>query len=369
MTTNSLTSGVPPTPAMADSPVMSRLLSTSEPRKSIIACVHCSRRKVRCDHQNPCSACVKHRVKCEYQQRRQPQQRASRHTLTAEVKALTEKVKRLELLLQEHDIDPKAPPETPGSAQSHSPDQVAPAVEEETQPNAASTVGTEPGGTVSRAQLVHGQGAYTFVNNSLMSSVHEELGDIPNHSKTSSVTAASDDNIRPVPGGLVFGSLSRSSRPSHPPPHLVGQLWSIFKENVDPLTKVVHVPTMTIGIRRAMENPETIPEDMEALVFAVYNTAIMSLSPQDCERLLGKRRATLLEEYASATAAALLRADFMGTTDLAVLQALILHLLSVRDLYEPRIVWSLMGVASRVAQRMGLDQDGTCLGLSTLRPR
>ena len=53
----------------------------------------------------------------------------------------------------------------------------------------------------------------------------------------------------------------------------------------------------------------------------------------------------------------------MGTTSLVVLQALVLHLLSVRDIYEPRAVWSLTGVAVRIAQGMGLERDGVFLGL------
>ena len=53
----------------------------------------------------------------------------------------------------------------------------------------------------------------------------------------------------------------------------------------------------------------------------------------------------------------------MGTISLVVLQALILHLLSVRDIYEPRAVWSLTGVAVRIAQGMGLERDGVLLGL------
>lgn len=53
----------------------------------------------------------------------------------------------------------------------------------------------------------------------------------------------------------------------------------------------------------------------------------------------------------------------MGTTNLVVLQALVLHLLSVRDIYEPRAVWTLTGAAVRIAQGMGLERDGLFLGL------
>lgn len=54
----------------------------------------------------------------------------------------------------------------------------------------------------------------------------------------------------------------------------------------------------------------------------------------------------------------------MATTSLIVLQALVIHLYSIRDVYEPRAVWTLTGVAVRIAQALGLDRDGTVLGLS-----
>lgn len=53
----------------------------------------------------------------------------------------------------------------------------------------------------------------------------------------------------------------------------------------------------------------------------------------------------------------------MVTSSLVTLQALILHLISVRDIYEPRAIWSLTGVAIRIAESMGLERDGLTLGL------
>ena len=90
----------------------------------------------------------------------------------------------------------------------------------------------------------------------------------------------------------------------------------------------------------------------------------MSLNDDECKQRLCEPRKTLLSRYITATKVALLRARFMGTTSLVVLQALVLHLLSVRDIYEPRAVWSLTGVAVRIAQGMGLERDGVFLGLS-----
>ena len=152
-------------------------------------------------------------------------------------------------------------------------------------------------------------------------------------------------------------------RSRHPPPEQIRQLWQIFIENVDPLTKVVHVPTLRPAIQKAASNIETIPRSFEALMFAIYSAAIMTLKEEECMQNFCEPRKPLLSRYISATEAALSRAKFMGTTNLVILQALVLHLLSVRDLSEPRALWSLTGVAVRIAQGMGLERDGIFLGL------
>lgn len=170
---------------------------------------------------------------------------------------------------------------------------------------------------------------------------------------------ASDDDFN-----FVLSSQPKShTRSRHPPPERIHQLWQIFIENVDPLTKIVHVPSLRPAIQKAASNIGTIPRSFEALMFAIYSAAVMSLKDDDCKQKLYEPRKTLLSRYISATKAALSRAKFMGTNSLVVLQALVLHLLSVRDIYEPRVVWSLTGVAVRIAQGMGLERDGVSLGL------
>ena len=170
---------------------------------------------------------------------------------------------------------------------------------------------------------------------------------------------ASDDDFDFV----VISQPKSNSRPRHPPPERIHQLWQIFIENFDPLTKVVHVPTLRPAIQKAVSNIGTIPRSFEALMFAIYGAAVMTLKEDDCKQKLCEPRKTLLSRCISATEAALSRAKFMGTTNVVVLQALVLHLHSVRDIYEPRAVWSLTGVAVRIAQGMGLERDGVFLGL------
>ena len=99
-------------------------------------------------------------------------------------------------------------------------------------------------------------------------------------------------------------------------------------------------------------------------MFAIYSLAVLSLTEDECKELLRETRAIMLPSFVTATKAALSRARFMSSTSIVVLQALVLHILSIRDAYDPRAVWSLTGVALRVAEGMGMHIDGTLLGLS-----
>ncbi|KAL8692347.1 MAG: hypothetical protein Q9218_002598, partial [Villophora microphyllina] len=161
---------------------------------------------------------------------------------------------------------------------------------------------------------------------------------------------------------LGIGQKSRD-RHCHPSTEHICQLWQVFIENVDPLTKIVHVPSLQPAIQKATADPERIPRNFEALMFAMYAAAVMSLHNEECNRRLGKPRGILLSYYLSATKLALSRTRFMGTMSLVVLQALVLHLFTVRNIYGPRAVFTLTGVAIRIGEGMGLHRDGESSGV------
>lgn len=150
----------------------------------------------------------------------------------------------------------------------------------------------------------------------------------------------------------------------HPPTDLIRRLWQIFVENVNPLTKLVHVPSLQSALEKAIVNIERIPRGFQALMFAIYSMAVLSLTEDECNEILGESRAILLPHYVAATRSALSRANFMSSTSVVVLQALVLHIHSIRDDSEPRAIWNLTGLAIRVADSIGLGIDGALLGLS-----
>lgn len=164
--------------------------------------------------------------------------------------------------------------------------------------------------------------------------------------------------------GFVLGSQPEHNKHlSHLPADCTNYLWHKYVENVDPLTKIIHVPTLQPAVEEAASNPDHIPRAFEALLLAIFGAAIMSMSDEECRRVIGKPRAVSRKHYARVTEAALARARVLETTRLHALQALTIHLFAVQDLYKPRTLWSITGVAIRIAQAMGLERDGSHLGL------
>lgn len=87
---------------------------------------------------------------------------------------------------------------------------------------------------------------------------------------------------------FIFGyrSADVDLRQCHPPSHQVPLLWSVFQENVDPLAKVLHIPSAELIIREAKKNPSALGPGNEAIVFAIYFSAVNSLQPEEVCRPL-----------------------------------------------------------------------------------
>src|SRR5690349_21422327 len=96
----------------------SSTLGTSSHRSSF-ACLRCSERKVKCNRQNPCSACIKHKVQCIFRAPKPPR----RQRTPAITEAWEERLRRYETLLRENGIDPdntRAPASHPGDQNPNS---------------------------------------------------------------------------------------------------------------------------------------------------------------------------------------------------------------------------------------------------------
>lgn len=69
------------------------------------SCGRCIDRKVKCDRQQPCSACQKHKVDCVFNTSHPPRKRQKR----AKDQILEDRLQYYEKLLRKHGIDPERP--------------------------------------------------------------------------------------------------------------------------------------------------------------------------------------------------------------------------------------------------------------------
>jgi hypothetical protein len=125
------------------------------------------------------------------------------------------------------------------------------------------------------------------------------------------------------------GGPAASVTSSHPSAIQIFQLWQIYISNVNPLLKISHVPTLQGQIVAAGANPSKIPRPLEALMFGIYFIAITSLKDEEVQSTFGDDRSVLLAKYHTATQQALVNVGFMRSTEIMVLQAYTLYLVSV----------------------------------------
>ena len=133
---------------------------TSIPSRPTYSCIRCADRKVKCDRQRPCSACVKHNVDCVFNLLQPPRKRHKR----VKDKILTDRLRRYEALLHEHGIDPSKLPDTLDSESPHRSSHKVAVVPKEFQSQTLSSIESEPSRCINKTQVVHGQGRFKFVN-------------------------------------------------------------------------------------------------------------------------------------------------------------------------------------------------------------
>lgn len=117
----------------------------------------------------------------------------------------------------------------------------------------------------------------------------------------------------------------------HPSPIHIFQLWQIYIDNINPLLKITHVPTVQAQIIEASSNIEKAPKSIEALMFSIYLMAITSLEDDDVQRMFNEPKQELLGRYHTATQQAVTNAGFMRNNDPILLQAYLLYLVSSLD--------------------------------------
>ncbi|KAE9574851.1 Bikaverin cluster transcription factor bik5 [Colletotrichum fructicola] len=405
-----------------DQPVA--MTASGQPALNPRSCVTCRRRKVRCDKQMPCSNCRRAVIQCIFpapgRAPRRPRPKdpnAPPKNSTEREVELMKRLRKLEGIVEElsGQIEVESGPGSSGGRQNsstgNSPETTgheAPsergnrtftaaqlnAIKEGIADGAAmqkkldaieeKTRGMEPkAASVSKSfgrLVLHDKGKTSrYVSSAFWSKLNDELDelrerarildeefsdesdqeDTPDHSPLHAVDASTDHHAFI----LGYRSSDVDLRKLHPLPSQIPFMWQVYQENVEPLLKILHIPTMEKLIRDMRRNMDDLTAGHEALLFSIYYAAITSMEDEEVEKNFGSKKDEMLSQYRFALEQALAKANFLNTSDIVVLQAFVLFLTLVRRQDDTRFCWTLTGLAIRMAQGMGIHRDGTNFNL------
>ncbi|KAL2166858.1 hypothetical protein VTG60DRAFT_2093 [Thermothelomyces hinnuleus] len=322
------------------------------------ACQACTKRKVKCDKAAPtCSSCRKSKLSCSYEP---PRPRTRKRKPSEDV---LERLARYERILCEHGLlDPDAALTAAAEGPAQEP---------------ITLLWDEPEGSKAGKLLPsEGDSGYLYLNGRLWQDLEEHrIHGVPDGDEEEEEEEKAEDDAASARSEVGFGfpsdpvsaALAGGPRlnlaPYHPTHEEAMLLWATHAERVEPLCRILHVPSTGAMVERVSREPSAASKSEECLLFAIYHFALFAMTEEDALSKLGQSRATLLRRYHFATRQALVNASFLKTAKLPVLQALVMFLLASRSSFDAHTYWALTGVAVRIAQRIGLHRDGEKFGL------
>ncbi|KAK8068907.1 hypothetical protein PG994_005523 [Apiospora phragmitis] len=175
-----------------------------------------------------------------------------------------------------------------------------------------------------------------------------------------------ETTLSPNPTTTLFGrgSSACSLRDLHPSLAQAAVLFAAFCENVAPVMRVVHLPTLTRQYWNAAASPDKLDRNTEALVFAVNYVSVGTMNDEQCATELGQTRQQAMARYRTAVEQALSRAHLLGIRSPMVLQAAVFYIEALKNEKTGQsAVRSLVVLVHHLARAMGLHRDGDAYGL------
>lgn len=138
----------------------------------------------------------------------------------------------------------------------------------------------------------------------------------------------------------------------HPDQVQIFKLWQIYLDNVNPLLKVTHTPTLQARIIDAAADLGNIGEALEALMFSIYCAAVLSMTDDECLVSFRLSRDHLLARYQVACKQALLKATPWRSNGLDCLTALYLYLVRISS----PLILSCITISANESATLGLGR-------------
>ena len=326
---------------------------TYQPPK-ILSCSSCRQRKVKCPKDQPvCAQCSRFGLECVYPSRK-PTRRAPR----PRQKELIERLKRLESIVGS--AGGVVPPQQQQQQQHQ---RALPADDAATADSSSSPGGVVVGGgggdavdnkkrhasAGTESSTEHsGPGtnaAARYLSGDFWGNLCEEVEGI-RHALDHSSDAEDDDFDMEEPDFFDAGGSSSAKGSSgfmlgnprhsevgflaHPPSDQRFRLWYVYCRNVDPLMKTLHRPTLVRHLESVDDSlmGQGPSPAVDALLFAVYFAAVTTLPPDVCYRKFVQQKEVMGNRFRTCVERSLAAADYLNTTDITVLQAFAIYVVS-----------------------------------------
>ncbi|KZL85772.1 fungal specific transcription factor domain-containing protein [Colletotrichum incanum] len=322
------------------------------------ACVECRRRKIKCDRKYPCLSCITLGHECL-----QPPPGPARRPRRRNHHELYDKIARVESLLKQCVI-PSRPREDQDLCSSGTSEPVFSGSLEGVKEATASIQHQvqPPKGTL--VQIWNG--GLEFRDNKAMAVVFDDtiraLIDVEFDQATWLPAVEVPDKRRQSCDTSI--PLTAQLSACIPPAHAINILWRVFLDRVDPVTKVIHVPTFRMRVVDAMNNFTNVPLDTLALLFSIFLTASGSLSQQEHWDKLGWSKSDAIADSTFGLKLALTEINYLKNHNMEVLRSLALYSLFQQTRNGSCDPWVLNGIVVNIAYRLGLHLDGSHASLS-----
>lgn len=106
------------------------------------------------------------------------------------------------------------------------------------------------------------------------------------------------------------------------------RLWQVYLERVNPMTKIIHVPSLEPLVFEAATDSFNVSPDLEALLCSINVVAIMALSELESRQILNVEKSKAMKSSLVALKKTLGKVDFLRRYNITILQSLVLYLVS-----------------------------------------
>lgn len=318
------------------------------------SCTLCRRRKIKCDRAIPCGSCQRGGVQCVPSvPSRLPRGRQGGRKKRAADGELMERIAKLEGLVRSIEGEKEAPAEPPTEQ--------APITKGTSGPQIINLSTTSSDAVVFAGgyQALHdssGEASVArrrppvdlldrYLGTSLWVTLSEEINGLKDVLGSSSDDEDEGQGEQTPPSDISSSGLPQSSHsgfvisPSmstgpliHPTRHQIHTLCDIYLANVHPVFTILHAPSLRRYLQEDGTSLDCSPGSggLEALRFAIYFAATVSMADGESKHRTGEDRRVLLARYRAGTELALARADFMTAIEMSTLQALTTYLVGTR---------------------------------------